>query len=326
MATLLKKLVLAGLDKIPLPGHGQTMQRWSALAAVAAFDLSLAKLYEAHTDALAICAELEAAPFHEHANVAQIWGVWCAESSAARLEIDDDPADGHTVTVSGLKNWCSGAEVATHGLVSAFDKEGRRWLLAIDLADPGICREPGQWHAVGMADTRTMLLRLDQAKAVCVGTAGAYLQRCGFWHGGIGIAACWYGAAVQIGAALRDKSLAAGDELRAAQLGAIDLALAGARAVLFDCAKAIDDRPGNDARLMACRARLLVESACVTVMQHAGEALGAAPFCHDRGFARLMADLPVFLRQSHGQRDRASLGAMVAGAAAQRQSSVMWEL
>jgi len=43
-------------------------------------------------------------------------------------------------------------------------------------------------------------------------------------------------------------------------------------------------------------------------LQHAGRALGAATLCHDAQVARLMADLPVFMRQSHAERDLAALG------------------
>jgi len=38
-----------------------------------------------------------------------------------------------------------------------------------------------------------------------------------------------------------------------------------------------------------------------------GRALGAAPICRDPWVARMMADLPVFLRQSHAERDLAAL-------------------
>ena len=45
-------------DQIPLPGSGQTYQRWQILAQVAATDLVLAKWFESHLDAIAILAEL----------------------------------------------------------------------------------------------------------------------------------------------------------------------------------------------------------------------------------------------------------------------------
>jgi hypothetical protein len=58
----LRHLVEAGLDVLPRPGSGQTLARWRVLAAVASHDLSLVKLFEGHTDALAILAELGGGP------------------------------------------------------------------------------------------------------------------------------------------------------------------------------------------------------------------------------------------------------------------------
>ena len=40
-------------------------------------------------------------------------------------------------------------------------------------------------------------------------------------------------------------------------------------------------------------------------------ALGAGPLCRDAGFAQVMADLPVFIRQSHAERDQAAHGQSV---------------
>ena len=43
-------------------------------------------------------------------------------------------------------------------------------------------------------------------------------------------------------------------------------------------------------------------------MEVVGQALGAAPFCRNAHFARLSADLPVFIRQSHGAFDLQKIG------------------
>jgi hypothetical protein len=58
----------------------------------------------------------------------------------------------------------------------------------------------------------------------------------------------------------------------------------------------------------------MVETAANTTMEACGRAVGATPFCHDAAFARHMADLPVFLRQSHAERDLAELGKHIATA------------
>ncbi|MGI4849101.1 MAG: acyl-CoA dehydrogenase [Janthinobacterium lividum] len=310
-AGLLSKLLAAGYGGIPAPGSGATLQRWRMLARVAAYDLSLVKLYEAHVDALAILAETGARRLAGEG----VWAVWCAEIPHARVEIVTPAAAGAKVSVQGVKDWCSGAAVVNHALVSAWDTEGRPWLVAVDLDDDGISMEDAGWCAVGMAATGTMRVRFDTVSATCVGPSNAYLNRPGFWHGGAGIAACWYGAAAEIARCVRAKLPAPADPHRLAHLGVIDHVLSATAALLRECAETIDAFPETDAGLLALRARLQVEHCAATVMHHAGEALGAAPFCRDQHFARLMADLPVFMRQSHAQRDRAALGLLVTQAA-----------
>lgn len=93
-----------------------------------------------------------------------------------------------------------------------------------------------------------------------------------------------------------------------AHLGAVDAALFGARAALRKCAEWIDRNPGKDASLSVRRVRAQVEQAIELVIGHVGRALGATPFCRSSHFARLSADLPVYLRQSHAERDLATLG------------------
>ncbi|HVR52992.1 MAG TPA: hypothetical protein VMS38_24930 [Pseudorhodoferax sp.] len=75
----LRALLAQGADRLPLPGSGRTLARWQALASVAARDVPLAKLWEGHTDAHAILAELQAP------GAPGAWATWCAEPPEARL-------------------------------------------------------------------------------------------------------------------------------------------------------------------------------------------------------------------------------------------------
>lgn len=294
----LRHLSDSGLDQLPGPGSGATLRRWQALAAVAGSDLSLLKLYEGHTDALAILDELEG----------EIrpgtWAVWAAEPPGACVKIVDHEAG--FVRISGSKSWCSGAALVEHALVTAKDEQDRPQLIAVSLNQAGVTIGDGDWNAVGMAATRSATVDFDGAQARCVGAPRAYLQRPGFWHGGAGIAACWYGAASRLASYLRNGR--PDDPHAMAHLGAVDAALAGAAGALRECANWIDDNPEANAELPARRVRAQVEGAVEAVQWHVGHALGATPFCRDRRFARLAADLPVFLRQSHGERDLAHLG------------------
>ena len=311
VAEALARLVDAGLDDLPAPGSGRTIERWKALSTVAAHDLSLVKLFEGHTDALAILKELGVgeAAVDRHAT-RRLWGTWCAEPPDARLEMQAREGDLQ-ITLHGTKAWCSGAQAVTHAVVSCWDADGQPRLAAVALSQPGITVTDEGWHAVGMAATKSVDVRFDGAIATPVGGPGDYVGRPGFWQGGAGIAACWYGGASGIAEMTRLRCGSKPDAHRLAHLGAIDVALAGAAAVLRETANWIDGAPAASAQLQAMRARLVCERAATEVVFHAGRALGAAPLCRDAHFARAMADLPVFIRQSHAERDLAALGGLL---------------
>jgi alkylation response protein AidB-like acyl-CoA dehydrogenase len=295
----LRALVEVGLDELPLPGSGRTLERFQRLAAVGGHDLGLCKLFEGHTDALAIFQQL-GLPVPKGT-----WGMWAAEPPQARVHVSTH--DGKTV-LNGRKAWCSGAAVLSHGLLTAWDDQQRQQLVAVALDQPGVTITDEGWQAVGMAATGSVHVLFEGAQAQVIGNPGDYLQRPGFWQGGIGIAACWYGAAQSIAERLRRHCEHRDEPHALAHLGAVDSALHAAAEVLRASARRIDATPLDDCELLARRARAVVEQAAEHVIQHVGHALGAGPYCQDRQFARLIADLPVFLRQSHAERDLAALG------------------
>ncbi|CAI8998778.1 MULTISPECIES: acyl-CoA dehydrogenase family protein [Pseudomonas] len=313
LGNCLRALVEAGLDRLPLPGSGRTLERFQCLAEVAGHDLGLCKLFEGHTDALAIIEQLGGSP-----TPGSTWGMWAAEPPQARVKVS--PA-GHMVALHGRKAWCSGAAVLSHALLTAWDADDQQQLVAVALDQPGVTVTEQGWQAVGMAATGSVEVLFDGAEAQAIGNPGDYLQRPGFWQGGIGIAACWYGAARQIAEALRAQCEQRPEPHALAHLGAVDSALQAAADVLRFSALHIDAHPEDNAELLARRARAVVEQSAEQVQREVGRALGAGPFCKDRHFARLSADLPVFLRQSHAERDLAALGKMVAG-----QSAEAWAL
>lgn len=297
----LAHLVEAGIDRLPLPGSGATLARWRVLSEVAAHDLSLAKLFEGHTDALAIRSELGAPA----AEPGSMWGTWCAEPPDARVTLDI--ANG-VASLNGTKAWCSGAASVSHAVVSCWNAAGEPCLAAVAMDQPAVTVTGAGWHAVGMAASGSVDVRFDGARALPLGSPGDYVHRPGFWQGGAGIAACWFGGALGIARIARQACLKAPDPHRRAHIGAIDTALGAAAAVLRESAAWIDAHPSDDARELALRTRLVVEEAAQQVIVHAGRATGAGPLCRDPRFARAMADLPVFMRQSHAERDLAALG------------------
>ena len=298
----LQSLIHAGLADLPRPASGATLARWRALAAVAEHDLSLVKLFEGHTDALAILQESGDAAAWAMAQPGTRWGTWCAEPPQARLQLD---AEGR---LDGTKAWCSGAAELTHALVSCWNADGQPCLAAVALSQPGVQVTAEGWRAVGMARTRSVEVRFSGAAAHPVGPPGFYLARPGFWQGGAGIAACWFGGARGLAHAVLATAQRRDDAFLRMHLGAIDCAMAAAADVLGAAARWIDAHPGDDALRVSMRTRLAVEAAATQVIDHAGRALGAGPLCRDAVIAQRMADLPVFLRQSHAERDMAALG------------------
>ncbi|WP_411380012.1 acyl-CoA dehydrogenase [Pseudomonas sp. MPB26] len=307
LGAALKALQEEGLDQLPLPGSGQTLARFSRLAQVAGHDLRLCKLFEGHADALAIMAELDS-PLPP---LGSLWGMWAAEPPSAKVRVR---RDGQRLSVQGRKAWCSGAAVVSHGLVTAWDEDDRQQLVAVPMAQPGVIVTDEGWNAVGMAATGSVDVVFDGAWGLAVGGPGDYLSRPGFWQGGIGIAACWYGGAERLAQVLREHCSTHAEPHAFAHLGAVDSVLNSAACVLRASAERIDLAPQADARELAQRTRACVEDTVEQVMRHVGRALGAGPYCKDPHFAQLMADLPVYVRQSHAERDLAGLGELVASA------------
>lgn len=290
-----------------MPGGGQTLRRWSALAALGERDLAVARIVEAHADALAILAELGAGDIP----LDSCWGVWAAESADHPLIA---ATDGDGWYVDGLKAWCSAAPVVSHALVTARHGTDRR-LAIVALGDPGVTVGPDTWANTGMkrADTRTV--SFDRVSARLVGRPGEYVSRSGFWLGGIGVAACWYGGAAAVATVLRERVAKSPEPHAAAHLGAVDIILGAARDGLRAAAVQVDAQPGADHVRLARRVRGTVSYGAAAVIERVGRALGPEPLTTDSAHAQRVADLQVYIRQDHAERDLAALGADVAAAA-----------
>lgn len=290
--------ILSRQPALPLPGRGHTLERWRALGAMAARDLCVAKVMEAHYDAQAILADLHASPLP----AGTLAAVWAAEGPNATLRHDE--ASG---TLSGAKPWCSGAGMVDVALVTARSGEGTR-LFCVRTDAAGILLQPQSWHATGMGGIPSGTVQFDGVHADPVGAPGAYLARPGFWHGGAGIAACWYGAAVALALPLQRSPRVEADAQTAALLGQVDMALQSSAALMRELAAWIDAMPAQAHQSDVIRIRSVVERACMQVLDAVGRALGPAPMCLDPAHAQRWADLTVFIRQSHADRDWAELG------------------
>lgn len=291
-----------GRFDLPLPGSGATPRRLASLYEFGTLDLSFARLAEAHTDATAILAEAGCA-----APPDKLFGVWASESPDSELRLGRSSGG---MRLDGCKKYCSGAALVDSALVTARGEEGVM-LIAVDLERAGIAVQNSTWATPAFAATCTATVNFDDVAVAAeqvVGPANWYLERVGFWHGAVGPAACWAGGArglVDAARALRRR-----DAHSKAQLGALEADDWGARALLHDAGRQIDedaDDAHGAARTRALSLRHLIERLSTDVLDRFGRATGPQLLAFDADVARRHAELSLYIRQCHAERDLESL-------------------
>ena len=301
-ATIVRLLRGPGQEP-PVHGTGRTLPLWEFLATLGSIDLAAARVVEPHLDAASILHEagIEWEP-------GASWGVYAAEGKKKVVATESgDPAGPWTL--SGEKPWCSLATVLDRAVVTAHVAGGRR-AFTVDLKHPGVRSVQTGWASHGLAQIPSEPVVFDGVPAIPVGPTNWYLQRPGFAHGGVGVAACWFGGAVGIYRSLSAACQAREpDQLALAWLGEADRLLAAAATSLSSAARSADERTLGWAS--ALRVRGLVAEVCERLIRLAGHAMGPAPLGFDASHARRVADLGIYLRQHHAARDDAALGSLL---------------
>ncbi len=296
----LRKMLNTGM---PLPGFGQTALRHRRLMELGREDLSLARLAEAHWDAVAILAEAGRRP-----EPGAIYGVWASEKAGSPITASSYQG---RLSIEGSKMFCSGAGLIDRVLLTVNAGESR--LLEVDLrgnAD-AIEFDDSGWKTGAFSATRTSTAHFSSIVTVegsFVGPPGWYVERAGFWHGACGPAACWAGGAIGlVDYALRQRRE---DAHTLAHLGAMTSLAWALRAYIYEAGREIDRERENivAARMRALMLRHLVEQACTEILTRLPRAYGPYPLAMDEAVARRYQELDLYLRQSHAERDLESLG------------------
>ncbi|HEY4022860.1 MAG TPA: acyl-CoA dehydrogenase family protein [Pseudonocardiaceae bacterium] len=307
VAAELRRRAVEGELTLPEPGRGQTPQRWSALAALGRTDLALARLAEGHVDALAILAEAGREPAAD-----ALYGVWAAKAGGTGAAVEYGP-DGPRLT--GTIRFCSGASILDRALVAAAapDESGTGWLVEIELAATGVQPDPDSWPALGMDASNSLDVRLREVTItddMIVGTDDWYLRRRGFRLGSGGVAAVWLGGAKggydRVIALLRERG--APDEHQLAHLGELATALHSVDVLLASTAQAVDADPDLDLTATIALGKAAAERVSREIVDIAPRITGPGPLCWDPAFAHHLADLALYIRQHHAERDLARLG------------------
>ncbi|MDQ6796690.1 MAG: acyl-CoA dehydrogenase [Actinomycetota bacterium] len=305
----LRALLVDGDLDLPRPGDGRTAQRWAAFAAWAQRDLTLARLAEGHCDAVSILAEGGRLPA-----AGMLYGVWAARSGDTATRLRRGP-DGLVMT--GTVRFCSGATSLDRALVVADqpgDATGGPLLVEVALPDGRVRPRPEIWQTAAMDAADSQDVDFDDvpvAPTNVVGDPGWYTTRPGFAVGGGGVAAVWWGGAVGVVDRVSSHLGDVPDAHQLAHLGELHALLQAADALLGRTAAAIDAEPGADHRLAVAILRSGVEHCVRAVLDQAPRMVGPAPLSRDARLARALADLQLYVRQHHGERDFAALGEQV---------------
>ena len=304
--------LLSRLTAVARPGEGRTADYFDTLAKLGTADLSAAKVAEAHLDAVAILHQAG----EPTGGPERTWGVFAAEAPGMTLtatRVDD------RWQLDGIKPWCSLAGLLSHALVTAQvvrpDGEPGRRLFAVDLHQSGVTVHDDVWAARGLSQVKSGPVGFSTVVADAVGDEGWYLRRPGFAWGGIGVAAVWWGGAVGLARTLHASTQSRPpDQIALAHLGAVDVALSASTMALTAAATSIDagHADGPAGALLAARVRGIVARTVDEVIFHIGHALGPAPLALDARHAQRVADLQLYVRQHHAERDDAALGRMLA--------------
>jgi alkylation response protein AidB-like acyl-CoA dehydrogenase len=305
-AELKARLVAIVSQELPLPGGGRTSERLRLLAETARVDLSLAKLAEAHWDAVAILAESG-----RTSHPGMLYAVWASEIPGQALRLEPTK-DGYQL--SGSKPFCSGIGLVDRALVTVGRPE--QLLVEVDLRNnqERIAADLDTWKVDAFRATQTgavTFLNSHLSSNAPVGTSGWYLERPGFWHGACGPAACWVGGV----AGLLDFALASkrDDPHTLAHLGAMQASVWGMYSLLKQAGAEVDGAPwdAKAAQIRALQLRHLIEQMGTEILQRFSRAYGPYPLSMDEETSRRYQEAGLYMRQSHAERDLECLGNLI---------------
>jgi alkylation response protein AidB-like acyl-CoA dehydrogenase len=301
-ARLRQMLATGGLD-LPLPARGKTSDRLRALLEIGREDLSLARVAEAHTDAVAILAEAG-----REAEPGMLYGVWASETARQVLHLDRTKSG---FTLSGDKMFCTGAKLIDRALVAVCSPEQQLIEVNLRANCASIHFDSSSWITTAFAETHTATATFNQTAIASDGAIerpGWYLERPGFWHGACGPASCWAGGAIGLVDYARKQSRS--DPHTLAHLGGMTATAWGLESYLDTVGRQIDADPCdvNAALRRALIFRSLVEQSCSEVLRRLVRAHGPRPLAFDPYISRHYQELELYILQSHAERDLEMLG------------------
>jgi alkylation response protein AidB-like acyl-CoA dehydrogenase len=317
------------------PLHGATHPLWMMTARLAGADLSLARCWEGHANALTLIdalgtEEQQGRWFDGVVRTGERWVAWSGEpqapkpGEARRFGTTVTRTDGGWV-VDGSKAFATSATGADWAilLVNPAGPGGARHLtgaddslllLACRLSHPSITVDTSWWDPVGMRGTASHVVRFDHTPipdAWQIGDPGAYL-RDGWQTAFIPhYAASFLGAAEAAHAYALEyiqRQSKGGDPYVQQRIGSSAVAVDTAHLWLSYVARLWDTGRRAEAQTAGSRARHLIEHLALSTVDHCIRACGARSLVRPSPVERILRDLTFYVRHDNDDHILATIG------------------
>lgn len=302
----------AGLGMAPFPaGYGgvglcepsRHGELGTVLRLLGAADLSVARLFEGHVNAIALVCRYgtpaQIADLAESIAAGALSAVWGADDKHGLTVADD--ASGMRLT--GRKILASGAGFVTRPLVTVSGPGGQ--MLCLLRLERGYGADLTAWQAQGMRSTATGAvdftgLRLTQNNFI--GTAGDFMRQPDFSGGAWRFCAAHLGAMERLVDLFRAHLVArqrGDDPYQLQRLATSAAAVKTARYWIEDAARrlAAEDSDSGTVVAFANLTRMVTERSALDVMEMVQRGVGLASFVRPNPIERICRDLSTYLRQ-----------------------------
>ncbi len=304
IANLRASGVLAAPVPVRLGGQGLGTEPHAACATLELFralgrgNLALGRLVEAHVNALRLVFrygdETLCHSVAEDVAAGHLVALWVTDPPGS------GPHAGPEGTITGVKQFCSGAGHVTRAVVTVEDAGVTR--LAYVWLDQGVTVRPLPGGLSGMRAATTGQVSFQGAHAHLFGAPGDYLREpdfsCGAWRTSAATLGGLEALVDQFGQQLRARGRES-DPHQQARFGHALIAVETARLWMAQAASRAEDPDADPADTVAYvgLARLAVERACLDVIETVQRSLGVAALLRVNPVERLCRDLTTYLRQ-----------------------------
>ena len=264
-------------------------------------DVPMARLTEGHVDALRVLDQAGTKPMPGAA-----YGVWASRSRASGIAAR---RTGDRWVLDGTLKFASGAGVVDRALVPVWPSPDVHVLLDLEVRDWTFDTDAWRTRAMEQSRSHQVTLTGFVTDATEIGPPRFYLERPGFFPGGVGVAAVWTGGVARI-CDLLALAVPRRTPTQVTRFGRLRTHLATATAIVRETASRLPDTPTDQLRVVSTLARAGVAQAVREVLIEARTLAGPAGLAFDEDLTRTVDDLAMFVAQQNEDGDAQWLGGL----------------